>query len=94
MPTDEDVAALKANWIADDCWDIENTEGFEAYHDELLDFRRKIEKVWKDAREAAIVRKAFELGVPDSLKLAEHIMFLEVQIVKLKDTIRTHGHNQ
>ncbi len=41
--TDAEVAALKANWKADPCWDIEDTEGFEAHYDELLAFRKAYE---------------------------------------------------
>lgn len=42
--TVEEVDALKLNWIKDPCWDIEETEGFEEYREELLAFRQKIEK--------------------------------------------------
>lgn len=39
MKTREEVESLKANWAADPCWDIEATEGFEEYRDELIAFR-------------------------------------------------------
>jgi len=46
--TQEEVEALKRNWSADPCWDIETTTGFEKYHDELLAFRLEKEKEWKE----------------------------------------------
>lgn len=33
-----EVEALKASWLRDPCWDIEDTEGFEAFRDELKAF--------------------------------------------------------
>jgi hypothetical protein len=43
MKTREEVEKLKEQWKADGCWNIENTEGFEEYHDELLAFRKNYE---------------------------------------------------
>lgn len=43
MKTREQVEELKRQWLSDGCWDIETTEGFEDYHDELLKFRLSIE---------------------------------------------------
>jgi hypothetical protein len=34
-PTREDVEKLKADWLSDPCWDIEYTEGFDMYFEEL-----------------------------------------------------------
>ncbi len=42
--TPEDVARLKKSWSNDPGWDVENTEGFEAYHDELLTYRLAVER--------------------------------------------------
>jgi hypothetical protein len=39
----ETVEGLKINWITDPIWDIEDTEGFQAYHDELLSWRSERE---------------------------------------------------
>ena len=44
--TREDVENLKENWLRDPCWDIEDTEGFEGYYDELLAFRLEKEAEW------------------------------------------------
>ncbi len=39
MKTREEVEQLKSEWAWDPCWDIENTEGFKEYYDELLAYR-------------------------------------------------------
>jgi hypothetical protein len=40
--TPEEIEALKANWLKDPCWDIEETEGFEAHSVELKAYRLEI----------------------------------------------------
>ncbi|MGA7949200.1 MAG: hypothetical protein WCA45_03450, partial [Thiobacillaceae bacterium] len=37
--TPAELAALKAKWLEDPYWVIENTEGFEAHRDELRQYR-------------------------------------------------------
>ena len=41
-----DLKKLKESWLKDPIWDIEETEGFEDYYDELLSFRLSKEKEW------------------------------------------------
>lgn len=41
MKTRDEVEHLKANLIADPCYDLEETEGFEEYREELFDFSEK-----------------------------------------------------
>ena len=43
----EEVEFLKKNWEQDPCWDIELTEGFEEFEEELFLFREKKEKEWE-----------------------------------------------
>lgn len=38
IKTREDVEHLKHDWLNDPCFDLEDTEGFEEYRDELLAF--------------------------------------------------------
>lgn len=45
--TIEEIEKLKKNWASDPCWDIEDTEGFEDYYDELLAYRKEQEEKWK-----------------------------------------------
>jgi len=48
MKTREEVEKLKQMWSVDGCWDIEETEGFEGYYKELLQFRLEAEKEYED----------------------------------------------
>ena len=57
LKTRTDIDALKANWVSDPCWDIEDTKGFELHREELLEFHLKMRVIW-DARRAR--REALE----------------------------------
>lgn len=46
MKTRDEVEALKYNWSGDPIWDLENTEGFEEYHDELLKYSIEMKNHW------------------------------------------------
>lgn len=52
MKTREEVEKLKRDWVYDPCWDIETTDGFEEYKDELKAFseekRIEFEKQYKE----------------------------------------------
>lgn len=50
MKTRKEVEKLKNDWLEDPIWDIETTEGFEEYHEELKKFANNEEKKWKDAQ--------------------------------------------
>ena len=39
----DDLTALKKSWLDDPCWDIEDSEGFEAHKAELLAWRKNHE---------------------------------------------------
>lgn len=77
------INKLKADWQRDPAWDIEDTPGFEAHHDELLAFRHAKEAEWKAEREARWAKKAEDLGVPGNLKLAAYVERLEQRIEEL-----------
>lgn len=60
--TREEVAKLKEDWLKDAGWDIEETEGFEEYYDELKEYREVCEAGWKIAREAEEAEKKRRLS--------------------------------
>ncbi|SHH06236.1 hypothetical protein [Tepidibacter thalassicus] len=76
-----DVEKLKKGWLDDPCWDIEDTEGFEEYKDELLKFRLEQEKKWEkeiEIEEKEIDEKARELGIEGLYRLIlEHRELLD-----------------
>lgn len=45
--TAREIEELKMSWCADPCWDIEDTEEFEAHREELLAYRLQKEQEWK-----------------------------------------------
>lgn len=44
------VESLKQNWAKDPCWDLEETEGFKEYREELKAFAEQKEKEWEEFR--------------------------------------------
>jgi len=46
MKTRAEVEALKTSWKQDPSWDIETTEGFEDYKDELVSFSKACIAEW------------------------------------------------
>lgn len=61
--TPEEIEDLKRNWAADPCWDIEDTEGFEAHREELLRFSEETQAEWKAERERLVLKRAQKNGV-------------------------------
>lgn len=66
-----ELDTLKKNWMQDPCWDIEDTEGFEAHRAELLAFRKQIEAEKNERRKkhenarAVLVREQTGVEHPD-----------------------------
>lgn len=50
MKTREEVEGLKRQWLADPCWDVASTEGFEDYQQELGHFQAEQEAKWEAER--------------------------------------------
>lgn len=74
VKTREDVEKLKRDWQADPCWDLAETDGFEAYRDELKAFEAEHHARWerqRAEREAAetdrVAMRACELGCSPAL---------------------------
>lgn len=86
------VEKLKANWESDPCWDIELTEGFEAWRDELKAFSdaqfaereaRRLEKIRKETED--VQEKASELGC--SVDVMRYILALEARVFQLEERV-------
>lgn len=50
LKTREEVEALKLSWLRDPCWDIEDTEGFEDYREELRQYHGTQKVIWDNER--------------------------------------------
>lgn len=89
MATQEQVENLKAQWKADPCWDIEDTEGFEKHREELKAFHDQVRAEW-DAKEAKRVsEKCAKYGITE--KMLEYIEYLEFKIKRLEDKLNANG---
>lgn len=62
-PTRQDLEKLKSDWARDPCWDIEDTEGFESFRDELLAFSEQKTREWDREKEVFLMRYAEHHGV-------------------------------
>lgn len=84
--TKKQLNELKAQWEADPCWDIEETEGFEDFHDELAKFRKDTENRWDYERIMRIDAQAFRLDC--SFKTAKYTLALEDRIAQLEAQLK------
>lgn len=84
LKTEPEIESLKRNWQADPCWDIETTEGFEEYKEELTAYRIEMEVKWENEYQDKLLKYANKVGT-ENLKLAQYICFLEDKIEKLVD---------
>lgn len=90
MKSREDVEQLKKNWKSDPLWDIERTEGFEEYYDELLAYRNEIYAERKKEWDAKLLQRSIELGIEGNLKLVDYIEYLKRRIELLEEMIVSH----
>lgn len=81
------VESLKENWLKDPCWNIENTEGFEEFYDELRLFRLKQEIRWKNEYRLKCIRKSVDLGFFPNEQIGEYIINLENRLKNLEEKV-------
>lgn len=87
--TREDVEKLKTDWVGDPIWDIELTEGFEAYSAELSAFADAQRAKW-DAELDERERKHMEeirkraAALECSIGVMQYILLLENRVEKLQ----------
>lgn len=87
VPTREQVEKLKDNWCSDPCWDLWETQGYEAYRDELKRFQDTQELLWI-MRDAKRLRETAErMGIPGNITLARYLGDLESRIRKIEDRL-------
>jgi len=79
--TREEIEALKASWKNDPIWDLEDTEGFEEYRDELVAFQKEQEAKWKAQSEEEL-RETFAYRIR---QIRSTLRANEQTIVSLQD---------
>ena len=87
-----EIDALKANWLNDPCYDIADTEGFEAHATELANWQYGKEMEWKGEREAKLIARAAELNCSPELvevveRLERRVKAQDEEIEKLQDRV-------
>jgi len=95
MKTQSEVKALKDNWFHDPIWDIEETEGFEDYKDELKAYRLEQESKWRAMEYNRLFNRARDLGIDQlgdrdnevDLRLMRYLEGLERQVTELSKSL-------
>jgi hypothetical protein len=78
----DEIIALKNDWKGDPCWDIEDTPGFEVWHDDLASWRRNYEDGLRHRESLRVGMKTAELGI--NATLLRYIESLERRIAQLE----------
>tara|TARA_B100000953_G_scaffold290249_1_gene275093 strand:+ start:12297 stop:12587 length:291 start_codon:yes stop_codon:yes gene_type:complete len=81
------IEELKEQWKSDPIWDIEDTEGFEAYYDELRSFRLQYESELEKKDNERLLEKSKQLGIEGNIALTKHIESLENRISHLIEDV-------
>lgn len=87
MKNRSDVDRLKSQWVSDPCWDIEDTDGFEDYRDELVQFSLEMKQEWQERYQQRLTAKADQLGAPGNFKLARYVINLEDKLDRINETL-------
>ena len=69
--TQAELEALKAIWLEDPYWAIEDTEGFEAYRDELRQFHHDAHAKQERDKQARLIKFINQYRVEQEDKLEE-----------------------
>lgn len=92
MKTQEEIQSLKLDWFNDPCWNLEETEGFEEYREELKEYRLRCEHKWEDGYRKRIEKRAQELNC--SIELIGYIERLEWQLKDMEQKLDRLYFNQ
>jgi hypothetical protein len=84
--TEVELLELKFGWKKDPCWDIEETEGFENYKEELLEYRLECEKIWEEKYIDKVSEFGKKNGLTADFKTLEFFMRLENRINKIEES--------
>lgn len=88
MRTQAEIDQLKHEWQRDPCWDLADTEGFEAHRDELAAFSRAQTVHYLRAERQRLRDKADNLGC--SVPLVKYMEALERTVVQLQEFHSAH----
>lgn len=94
--TREEIERLKASWAKDPCFDIEDTEGFEAHREELRAYRDEMDILWEQQRDerearadAAALERAKRAGFMGPDAMTNYAISLEKRLGKLESDFKS-----
>jgi hypothetical protein len=82
----QEIEELKNSWQVDPCWDIEETPGYEVWHDELMNWRKDYEERCEWNEMQRVGAKCAELGI--NAKVLRYIERLEARILSLEEQVK------
>jgi hypothetical protein len=82
-----EIVDLKNDWKLDPCWDIEDTPGFEVWHDDLAAWRRNYEDGLRHRETLRVGMRTAELGI--NAALLKYIEQLEFRISQLEKRVNS-----
>ncbi|SIR46329.1 hypothetical protein [Halanaerobium kushneri] len=98
---EREIEKLKCEWAEDPAWDIEDTEGFEPFKDELLNYKRFMTRYWENKQkqiEEEKDQKANQLGLEGLyrmiLNLQERNRILGNWIKEIQDKCEDDNKNE
>jgi len=93
--TEQELNDLKRSWKNDPCWDIEDTEGFEAHYSELVNFKIEAIQAWQDEWKQKCLSKACEAGIPGNFQFGQYLVRQEQNLDRLwLKVAKLHGHDE
>lgn len=88
----DEIQKLKDGWRHDPCWDIEDTDGFEAHKEELLKYRLEQEVIWNERRENRVSDEMGKMGITNR-NTYFYLKGIENSIEQLQKTLdKIQGH--
>jgi hypothetical protein len=81
------IQALKENWRGDPCWDIEDTEGFEPFRDELKAWRLEYERAEQERTRREEAERAGSMGLEPDSPLYLYLRELEQKVERMSSQL-------
>ena len=78
--TREEIEYLKKDWLNDPCWDLADTEGFEAHKEELEEFEKSQKALWEKKAYEKKMKRIQELKEKYNNDIWEYIYHLEQRL--------------
>lgn len=92
IKTKKELEDLKLGWLRDPCWDVEETEDYAGYREELLAFRLAEEAHWEAREHKRLCDRAAALGISGNIDMVKYLEALERRVADLGRKIEEQSH--